>query len=232
MCGRVTETDPTRIADELSITGKIPDLTAGLHYNIPPSALLPVVRVFASESGRRLDLLRWGLVPYWAKDPSIGNRLVNARIETIADKPAYREPFQQRRCLVIVDGFYEWRRHGSVKQPFHLKSESGELLAMAGLWDTWMSPDGALLESFAIVTKPAERVIADIHDRMPAILSRTDHDEWLAPGRHDAWTLLALLGKPSPSLVAVPVSTRVNKPDYDAADCLTPVQIAQKGLFD
>ncbi|HEX3594892.1 MAG TPA: SOS response-associated peptidase [Polyangiaceae bacterium] len=232
MCGRVTETDATRIFEELSITGRSPALEMPARYNIPPSESVPVVRVLVPDSGRRLDLLRWGLVPFWAKDATIGNRLINARVETIADKPAYKEPFQRRRCLVVVDGFYEWQRQGKTKQPFHLQSERGELLAMAGLWDSWLSPDGELIESFAIITKPAEPVIADIHDRMPAILNRENFDEWLSPGPHDAATLLALLGRPSPPLVAVSVSARVNKPDYDHADCIEPVTPAQKGLFD
>jgi putative SOS response-associated peptidase YedK len=231
VCGRVTETDPTRLFDELSITGRPPQLEMVPRYNIPPSELVPVVRVLAPDSGRRLDLLRWGLVPFWAKDPAIGNRLINARVETVTEKPAYREPFQQRRCLVVVDGFYEGQRQGATKQPFHLRDAGGGLLTMAGLWDTWMSPDGELVASFAVITKPAENVIADIHDRMPAILAPVDRDEWLAPGRHDAKTLLALLAKPSPALAATPVSTRVNKPDHDGADCLTPVAL-QKGLFD
>ncbi len=230
MCGRVTETDPTRIVDELSITGHVPELDATPRYNIPPSELVPVVRLLPRGPGRRLDLLRWGLVPFWAKEASIGNRLVNARVETVTEKPAYKESFQKRRCLVVVDGFYEWQRHGRTKQPFHLKSESGALLAMAGLWDRWMAPDGELVESFAIITKPAERVVKDIHDRMPAILAPARFEQWLSPGARDAAVLLALLGEPSPPLVAIPVSTRVNKPDYDAPDCTDPVPI-QPGLF-
>ncbi len=231
MCGRVTETDPTRIATELSITGHVPELDATPRYNVPPSSLVPVVRVLPREGVRRLDLLKWGLVPFWAKDASIGNRLVNARVESVTDKPAYREPFERRRCLVVVDGFYEWQKQGRLKQPFHLHAASGELLAMAGLWDRWTTPDGEIVETFAIITKPAEKSIEQIHDRMPAILRKEHFEEWLSPSSKDSATLLALLGDESPELVATPVSSRVNKPDYDAADCLTP-EAAQKGLFE
>lgn len=229
MCGRVTETDPTRIARELAAIG--PDLDATPRYNIPPSALVPVVRVLPREGVRRLDLLKWGLVPFWAKDATIGNRLINARVESVTEKPAYREPFERRRCLVVVDGFYEWQRQGRVKQPFHLHAVSGELLAMAGLWDRWTSPDGEIVETFAIITKPAEEGIGEIHDRMPAILRKEHFEAWLSPSSRDAATLLALLGDASPALVAIPVSSRVNKPDYDAPDCLSPEE-TQRGLFE
>ena len=231
MCGRVTQTDPARIVRELSITGKIPDLGTEPRFNIAPTQLVPVVRLLSGREGRRLDLLRWGLVPSWAKDPAIGSKLINARVESVADKPAFRTAFDARRCLVVVDGFYEWRREGRTKQPFHLRSESGELLVMAGLWDRWTSPDGEVVETFTIVTKPAEERIKDIHDRMPAILSRAHQDAWLDAGRHDATSLQGLLAIPSPPLVATPVGTRVNKADYDAPDCIEPVQV-QRGLFD
>jgi putative SOS response-associated peptidase YedK len=230
VCGRVTQTDPSRVVREMSITGEIPDLGSEPRFNIAPTQLVPVVRVSGRE-GRRLDLLRWGLVPSWAKDPAIGNKLINARVESAAEKPAFRDAFDARRCLVVVDGFYEWQRQGRTKQPFHLRSKNGELLVMAGLWDRWMSPDGEIVETFTIVTKPAEEIVKDIHDRMPAILSREHQDEWLDPGRREPTSLRGLLSMPSPQLVAIPVGTRVNKADYDAPDCIEPVQV-QRGLFD
>lgn len=230
MCGRVTQTDPSRVVRELSITGKVPVLGEP-RFNIAPSELVPVVRVFSQSEGRRLDLLRWGLVPSWAKDASIGNKLINARVESAAEKPAFRDAFNARRCLVVVDGFYEWQRQGRTKQPFHIKSRSGELLVMAGLWDRWMSPDGEIVETFTIVTKPSEERVKDIHDRMPAILSKENQNEWLAPGLREPSSLRGLLANPSPSLVATPVGTKVNKADYDAPDCIEPVQV-QPGLFD
>jgi putative SOS response-associated peptidase YedK len=230
VCGRVTQTDPSRVVREMSITGEIPDLGVEPRFNIAPTQLVPVVRLSGRE-GRRLDLLRWGLVPSWAKDPAIGNKLINARVESAAEKPAFRAAFDARRCLVVVDGFYEWQRQGRTKQPFHLRSKNGELLAMAGLWDRWTSPDGEIVETFTIVTKPAEEIVKDIHDRMPAILSREHQDEWLDPGRREPTSLRGLLSMPSPHLVAIPVGTRVNKADYDAPDCIEPVQV-QRGLFD
>ena len=230
MCGRVTQTDPSRVVRELSITGQIPVLDMEPRFNIAPSERVPVVRVFSGREGRRLHLLRWGLVPSFARDLSIGNKLINARIESAAEKPAFRGAFNARRCLVVVDGFYEWQRTGRTKQPFHLRSESGELLSMAGLWDRWTSPDGEIVETFAIVTKPSEDRVKDIHDRMPAILSREHHDEWLDPARRDPAALRELLSNRSPSLVATPVGTRVNKPGYDAPDCIERVPV-QPGLF-
>jgi putative SOS response-associated peptidase YedK len=231
VCGRVTQTDPSRVASELSITGTVPDLGAEPRFNIAPSQLVPVVRLFSEREGRRLDLLRWGLVPSWAKDVTIGNKLINARVESAAEKSAFRGAFHTRRCLVVVDGFYEWQRQGRTKQPFHFRSESGELLVMAGLWERWTSPDGEIVETFTIVTKASEDRVKDIHDRMPAILSREHQQEWLDPGRHEAMSLRGLLAMPSPPLVATPVGTRVNKPEYDAPDCIEPVEL-QPGLFD
>jgi len=231
VCGRVTETDATRIVRELAITGHVPELGATPRYNIPPSDFVPVVRVFPRELVRRLDLLKWGLVPSWAKDASIGNRLVNARVESVTDKAAYREPFERRRCLVVVDGFYEWKRQGRLKQPYLLRARSGELLAMAGLWERWTSRDGEIVETFVVITKPAEPGVVEIHDRMPAILRKEDFDTWLSPKQRDAATLLSLLGNTSPNLVATAVTPRVNKPDYDAPDCVEPLTV-QPGLFD
>jgi putative SOS response-associated peptidase YedK len=230
VCGRVTETDPRRILDELNIPGDVPELDATPRYNIPPTERVPVVRVLASSVGRRLDLLRWGLVPAWAKELAVGNRMINARVETLTEKSAFRDPLRLRRCLVVVDGFYEWQRQGRDKQPFYLRSAGGELLTMAGLWDAWVSPDGEVVESFAIVTKPAEPPLTDIHDRMPAILAPAHHEAWLDPARRDSEPLIGLLSLPSPPLLATPVSSRVNKPGYDNPDCLEPVA-TQPSLF-
>jgi putative SOS response-associated peptidase YedK len=227
VCGRVTQTDPGRIVEALGITGEVPDLGPP-RYNVAPSEPVPVVRL-REAGGRRLDLLRWGLVPAWAKDPSIGSRLINARIETLTEKPAFREAFERRRCLVVADGFYEWQRQGKTKQPFHVRSASGDLLVMAGIWDRWMTPDGEIIETFSIITKPAEGLIAKIHDRMPAIVDREHFADWLDPERAPE-PLRALLAAPSPALETIPVSTLVNKPGNDGPECLEPV-VEQPTLF-
>ena len=226
----MTQTDPARIARELGITGQVPVLDLAPRFNIAPSELLPVVRVFSPHEGRRLDLLRWGLVPSFAKAPAIANKLINARVESLAEKPVFRGALDRRRCLVVVDGFYEWRRSGRSKLPFHLRSENGELLSMAGLWDRWMTPDGEIIESFAIITKPSEEGLREIHDRMPAILSKEHLSAWLDPAAHEPAALRELLTIPSPHLVAIPVGTQVNKAGYDAPDCIEPVPV-QPELF-
>jgi putative SOS response-associated peptidase YedK len=229
VCGRVTETQPERIVEAFEIAVEPPDLGPP-RYNVSPSEAVPVVRLMDPRAGRRLDLLRWGLVPSWAKDPSIGSRLINARIETLTEKPVFREAFERRRCLVVADGFYEWQRQDKLKQPFHVKSAQGDLLAMAGLWDRVMTSDGEIVETFSIITKPAEGNIRELHDRMPAIVDRARFAEWLDPSVHDPEQLRAMLALPSPALETVAVNPRVNKPGNDGPECLEPA-VVQPTLF-
>lgn len=231
MCGRFTQTDPARIVSEFSITAERPKIGGGPRYNVAPTQIVGVVRRLDRRKGRALDLLRWGLIPSWAKDPSVGSRMINARVETLAEKPAFREAFKLRRCLVVADGFYEWQAQGRAKQPFYIRRGDGALLAMAGLWERWASPDGEIIETFAVVTKPSVPPVAAIHDRMPAILPDVHHDAWLDPDLQQAEALFELLAAPSPPLVTVPVSTLVNKPANDGPECIAPVPIV-RGLFD
>ena len=144
-------------------------------YNIPPGTDIPVIRQ-SPEGKRVLHLLRWGLVPHWVKDPSIGARLNNARGESIAGKASFREAFKRRRCLVPASGFYEWAKEGRAKQPFYISLKSGDPMAMAGIWESWKAPDGNVLRTVCIVTTAANDVMAPIHERMPVIVS---HDHWL-----------------------------------------------------
>jgi putative SOS response-associated peptidase YedK len=232
VCGRFTQSDPERIVEEFSVVGEPPRLTlAPARFNVAPTQPVSVIRVSGPHQERRMEPLRWGLIPSWAKDPSVGNRMINARVETLAEKPAFRDALRLRRCLVVADGFYEWRREGRAKQPFYITRSDGSLLAMAGLWDRWMSPDGELIESFTVVTKPAVPPVSEIHDRMPAILAEAHHTPWLASETPKTEALLELLSAPSPPLVAVPVSTFVNKPANDGPECIAPVAVA-RGLFD
>lgn len=231
MCGRFVQTDPDRIAREFSVTGQVPRLAVGGRYNVAPTQPVAVVRLQETMKGRRLDSLRWGLIPAWAADPSIGNRMINARMETLSEKRAFRDAFRFRRCLVVADGFYEWQRQGRAKQPFYIRRIDGALLAMAGLWDRWTSSDGEIIETFTIVTKPSVPPVTAIHDRMPAILAEASHEAWLDVELRSADTLLALLAGPSPPLMAVPVDTRVNKPANDGPECIEPVPAALT-LFD
>jgi putative SOS response-associated peptidase YedK len=232
VCGRFTQSDPERIVHEFSVVGVPPRLTVGrARYNVAPTEPVSVIRAVGPKKGRQLDTLRWGLIPSWAKDPSVGNRMINARVETLADKPAFRDALRLRRCLVVADGFYEWRRGGRAKQPFYIRRQDGALLAMAGLWDRWMSPDGEIIETFTVVTKPAVPPVSEIHDRMPAILAEANQTQWLEAEAPKNDVLLELLAAPSPPLVAVPVSTFVNKPANDGPECIEPIAVA-RGLFD
>jgi putative SOS response-associated peptidase YedK len=231
VCGRFTQTDPDRIAREFSVTGEAPRVGLRPRYNVAPTQLAGVVRIVQPKKGRELGALRWGLIPSWAREPSIGARMINARVETLAEKPAFRDALRLRRCLVVADGFYEWQAQGRTKQPFCISRSDGGLLAMAGLWERWTSPDGEIIETFAVVTKPAVPPVAAIHDRMPAILSGAHHDAWLDPDLRAAEALLELLAAPSPPLMTVPVSTLVNKPANDGPECIAPVAVV-RGLFD
>jgi putative SOS response-associated peptidase YedK len=190
-------------------------------YNLAPTATVPVVT--ASPEGRVITLHQWGLVPSWAKDPSMGARMANARGETAADKPAFRGPFKRGRCIIPADGFYEWQaRPGGPMQPFCIRAADGTLLAFAGLRDRWEGPDG-FLETCTIITTAANAVMAPIHDRMPVILAPGDYAAWLDPGAQ-AERLKALL-RPCPEafLRVYPVSLRVGNVRNDGPDLMEPL---------
>jgi putative SOS response-associated peptidase YedK len=167
-----------------------------------------------------LIMVRWGLVPYWAEDVKIGNRLINARAETIERTPAFREAYQRRRCLVPADGFYEWRKEGKQRQPLLIRRRDRAPFAFAGLWERWRQPDGQILRSCTIVTCPPNALVAEVHDRMPVILAAADHAGWLDPAQGDGKALL----RPCPAewLEALAVSPRVNSPANDDPECLAP----------
>ena len=169
--------------------------------------------------------MRWGLVPSWAKDPSIGYKTINARAETVSTTPCFREPFKSQRCLIPADGFYEWQRTGKTKQPYCFEVNDGELFAFAGLWDRWVNPQGEAIESCTILTTTPNSLLSDIHDRMPVILSPDDHDLWLDPSFRDTNSVSEML-KPFDSglMRRYPVSNRVNHVLNDDADCAKPVE--------
>ena len=177
MCGRYFLSSPM---ETLAIQFEA-EARAGFEprYNLAPTAVVPAV--LATASGRIITLLRWGLVPSWAKDPAMGARLANARAETAADKPSFRAPFRRSRCLIPADGFYEWQaRPGAAKQPYAIRAADGAPLAFAGLWDRWQGPDGAL-DTCTILTTTANALMAPIHDRMPVLLAPGDYAAWLDP---------------------------------------------------
>jgi len=228
MCGRyslagVGEFDPA----DFGLPEFPPEVTS--RYNIAPSQDAPVV-VYSGEP--RVALFRWGLVPSWAEDEKTGFRMINARAETLADRPAFREAYRHRRCLVPADGFYEWKRKGKVKTPYHIRMKSREPFAFAGLWESWRRPDGDELLSFAIVTTTPNEVMTGIHDRMPAIISIESHDTWLNSAPADPSRLSNLLMPcPADGMEAVEVSTLVNSPAHDVPECMTPVTGVQGQLL-
>jgi len=188
-------------------------------YNIAPSQ--PVLAVRHDGARRHAELYRWGLIPSWAKDPSIGSRMINARAETIAGKPAFRSAFRSRRCLVPASGFYEWKREGTGKVPHWIAAVDEGLLAIAGIWESWRAPEGEL-RSLALVTTAPNPLMAPIHDRMPVLLFGTERERWLSSD--DPVELQGLLRAcPDARLRAHPVSTLVNSPANDSAECIEPV---------
>ncbi|MGE5444856.1 MAG: SOS response-associated peptidase [Ignavibacteriales bacterium] len=192
-------------------------------YNIAPSQNSPTVIV--NQDQRELIMMRWGLIPSWAKDASIGYKMINARSETLTQKSSFRRPFKERRCLVLADGFYEWdKRDKRSKIPYHFVLKTREPFAFAGLWDEWKTPDGDELLSFTIITTEANELVEKIHDRMPAILREEDESRWLDPHLKDTDKLSELL-KPFPShlMEAYEVSTIVNSPKNETPDCIEPV---------
>jgi putative SOS response-associated peptidase YedK len=199
----------------------VPKLTP--RYNIAPTQDVAAVRA-GVEGGRVLVELRWGLIPSWAKDRSIGSRMINARAETVADKPAFRAALRSRRCLVLADGFYEWQRLGARKQPYFIGLRNGGPFAFAGLWERWAPNGSEPIESCTILTTSANEVIAPIHDRMPVILDAQDHALWLDSGVEGASELLPVLRpQPAEAVRAFPVGLLVNNPANDVPACREPL---------
>jgi putative SOS response-associated peptidase YedK len=220
MCGRfVQATDPDLYADYFSILDP-PRLEP--RYNLAPTDPVAVVR--QEDAGRHLRLMRWGLVPGWAKDPGVGARMFNARAETVADKPAFRAAFRRRRCLIPADGFYEWQpRERGPKQPWYFHTITGHPLALAGLWDRWKRPEGDVLESCTIITAPAAGPVGEVHDRMPVIVEPGDFATWLDPGTVEPGVLKAILaGGRDPRLQAHPVGRGVNRSGNEGPELIRP----------
>ncbi len=203
-------------------------------YNIAPTQPVPIIRQNPKEPLRELSMVRWGLIPSWAKDTSGAALMINARSETAATKPAFRDPLTSRRCLVPADGFYEWQRRGKAKQPFCFEVNDGELFAFAGLWDRWKNPSGQLINSCSILTTTPNAVTSAVHDRMPVILDPDCYDLWLDPGVTNVEAVLEML-KPfdAGQMRCYPISTRINHVANDDEACSALVELteAQAGLF-
>jgi len=218
MCGRYTLTVSGRVLAELFELGATPEITP--RYNIAPTQRVPVVRA-DPRTGREWAEVRWGLVPHWAKEASIGARMINARSETVAEKPAFRNAVRRRRCLIPADGFYEWQRVGQAKVPHYIHFRDHRPFAFAGLWERWQPAGEEPLETCAILTTRPNPVLEPIHDRMPVILPREQHQLWLGPGELSAEQLEQLLAPHPPDpMEAYAVSTRVNTPGHDDPGCV------------
>jgi len=220
MCGRYS------FAPDLKIVNEHYDITTGdgkpeTNYNCAPTQLLPVV---TNEAPATLSIFRWGLIPFWAKDASIGNKLINARAETITEKASFKHAFVRRRCLVPADAFYEWKKmdSGKLKIPYRIFLRDESVFSMAGLWDQWKSPDGLVIRSFAILTTTPNELMAEIHDRMPVILAKEDEKLWLKSA--DQAHLLELL-KPFPAakMDAYRISELINSPKNSTKMVAMPV---------
>ncbi len=223
MCGRFTLFTAVAVLKEVFGLDEA-SLPLEPRYNIAPSQMIAVV---PNRDRRALELHRWGLIPSWAKDPAIGNRMINARAETLDEKPSFRDALRRRRCLIPADGFFEWKRAGPAKTPMWVRLKSGRPMALAGLWDVWKSPEGKVVATATIITTRANELMAGIHDRMPAILRPDQFQAWLAPGPADPRDLKGLLEPiDSAELETYPVSPRVNSPEVDDPDCVKPAAAA------
>jgi putative SOS response-associated peptidase YedK len=223
MCGRFTLTvNPDQLQEQFGLSQPPPaQLTP--RYNIAPSQAVAVV---TNQPERVLDLFQWGLIPSWAKDPKIGNKLINARAETLAEKPSFRTALKRRRCLVVADGFYEWQKTGAAKIPMYVQLQDGRPFGFAGLWEVWQPPEGGLLKTCTIITTEPNTLMAGIHNRMPAILPPAAYDAWLTSDELPTVEALALLKPYDPARMKItPVSSRVNSPAVDSPDCVLPLAI-------
>lgn len=201
-------------------------------YNIAPTQDIVTVRQDAATPQRQLSLMRWGLIPSWSKDASGAAKMINARCESAADRPAFAQALELRRCLIPADGFYEWQRMGKSKQPYCIALANDDIFAFAGIWERWKAPDGNWIKSCSILTTSANELVRDVHDRMPVILPPESYDLWLDPGFKDRDGIADLL-KPmsAAAMKKYPVSTRVNSVDNDDAECSAPSIQAQTSMF-
>lgn len=224
MCGRFTLKTTAQTIKEMFL------IEQGLHYdpsfNIAPSQPIVTIRYSPKSNTRAMSWMKWGLVPTWAKDPSLGHKMINARAETLAEKPSYKGPFKYKRCLIPTDGFYEWKKcgEGVAKRPYFIKRRDNKPFAMAGLWDYWGGADGSELETCTIITTSANELMQPIHNRMPVILKEEEFATWLDP-RIQKPILLENYLKPFPSeeLELYPVTTFVNSPSNNSEECLKPL---------
>jgi putative SOS response-associated peptidase YedK len=222
MCGRFELHSALEIIAQIFTLGSIA-IPLSPRYNIAPTQDIPII--VNEGAGRTLVLSRWGFLPHWAKDEKDGYKMINARAESVAEKPSFRSAFAKHRCLVIADGFYEWKKTGAKKQPIYVRLRSGRPFGFAGLYSDWTSPDGERVRTSTIITTNANDVLAPIHDRMPVIVAPASYDLWLDPGVHEKDRLLPLL-KPYPDdeLDLYEVTAKVNSPKNDSPENIARVK--------
>jgi len=226
MCGRYTL---HHSAKEIAKRFGVDPIAELLHprYNIAPSQIVPVIR---QPGETEMAGCRWGLIPFWAKDPAIGNKLINAKAETLAEKPSFKNALAKRRCLIVADGFYEWRKQGKApSQPIYLRRRDGGLFAFAGLWEEWKGPDGARLQTCTIITVEPNELISQFHHRMAAILHPEEEAAWLEMANRPTDVLPLLrpyaTENAEAALEAFPVSRAVNSPAFEDASCIEPIEL-------
>jgi putative SOS response-associated peptidase YedK len=219
MCGRYTLVPTEHFATRFAVESLPDDLEP--RYNIAPTQSIPVI---TRNSPNRVELMRWGLIPSWAKDASIGNKMINARAETVAEKPSFKRALAARRCLVPCSGFYEWRRDDKSKVPYFIFVRNTELFSFAGLYELWKNPSGNLVRSYTIITTTPNKLMENIHNRMPVILRPEDEDVWLDAESDMAHVLSLLEPFPADQMDCYAVSTAVNSPRYEGPSLIEPVQ--------
>ena len=221
MCGRYSLTSDAERINARFIARSTPS-SQPARYNIAPTQ---AVWALVHTDEPKIVALRWGLIPSWAKDKAIGNRMINARSEGISEKPSFRRALRERRCLVLADGFYEWKKEGRSKVPYYIRLKSGEPFGFAGLWETWSAPSGERIQSCTIITTTPNALMAEIHNRMPVILPRNVEARWLDPDIQDPQKVLPLLSPyPEDEMETYAVSTVVNSPRNDVPTCVEPAE--------
>ena len=222
MCGRFTRKESFK--NLATLLGLPSPPTLAPRFNIAPSQLIACIRSNPKTNEREFTELQWGLIPSWAKDPTIGQKMINARAETVSEKPSFRTPFKQQRCMVLADGFYEWKREGKAKQPYYIHFKDQRPFCFAGLWERWEKGEEGPLETCAILTIGPNTVVEPIHQRMPVILRTQDYETWLDCRLQDPQNLSSLLQPyPPEEMEAFPVSPLVNNPKNDCAACILPL---------
>lgn len=220
MCGRYTISSPGEVVAEVFELAEVPALEP--RYNVAPTQEVPIVRLESAGERRRLAAVRWGLVPPGARDPAIASQLINARSESVDQKPAFADSFLRRRCLVVADGFYEWRKAGRERWPYYIRRRDRRPFGFAGLWASWTSAAGEAVESCTILTTEPNALVAPLHDRMPVILARESHADWLDPGADPEQLKRLLAPPPEGELEAYAVSPAVNSVANDTPANVQP----------